>query len=148
MAKVALVSACLVGLPVAYDGRHRFNSRVVDILKSYDELLIMCPEKDLFGVPRPPMELTGGDGSDFLDGRAGLVAKTGMLQGERVTPYLNRLLEIVSLKGAYIAILKNKSPFCGVDKIYDGTFSDRLIEGRGIMAALLSREGFELLGVD
>ena len=39
------------------------------------------------------------------------------------------------------AILKTRSPSCGVGQIYDGSFSGRLVEGDGVTAALLKREG-------
>lgn len=43
------------------------------------------------------------------------------------------------------AILKEKSPSCGTRFIYDGTFSKKLIPGRGITARLLEEEGIEVI---
>lgn len=148
MAKVAWVSACLVGLPVAYDGRHRFNPAVIDVLKDFDRVLVICPEKDLYGVPRLPMELSGGDGRDFLKGRAKLITQTGELSNKLVMSYLTQLRETALQERIETAFLKDKSPFCGVCKIYDGTFSGRLIKGKGILAAMLNQMGIELVGID
>jgi len=46
--------------------------------------------------------------------------------------------------GIRVAVLKSRSPSCGTDRIYDGTFSGQLIEGDGITAAALRREGVQV----
>ena len=56
-----------------------------------------------------------------------------------------KALTIAKAAGAAKAILKSKSPFCGLGCIYDGTFSGRLISGSGITAKLLSENGIEVL---
>ena len=43
------------------------------------------------------------------------------------------------------AILKSKSPSCGLGKIYDGTFSNNLIDGNGILTEMLVSSGVEVI---
>lgn len=148
MAKVALVSACLAGMPVAYDGRERFSKRTVNELKNYDRVILVCPEKALFGVPRAPMEISGGDGADFMAGRGELVTNSGAVPSEEIRQYMERLVEIAVDAGVDTAFLKEKSPFCGAGRIYDGTFSGKVVPGKGIMAAVLAAKGVRLVGVD
>ena len=44
-----------------------------------------------------------------------------------------------------IAILKENSPSCGVHKIHDGSFSDKLIDGMGVTTEFLKRKGIKVI---
>ena len=92
-------------------------------------------------MPRLPAEIQGGDGADVLDGRARVVT----VSGEDVTvQYLvgaRAALEAARRFGLCRAVLKARSPSCGVGQVYDGTFTHRLRPGDGVTAALLKREG-------
>ncbi len=55
-------------------------------------------------------------------------------------------LKLCRIYHAQYAVLKEKSPSCGNGKIYDGSFSGRLVEGRGVTADLLIRQGIEVFG--
>jgi uncharacterized protein YbbK (DUF523 family) len=55
-----------------------------------------------------------------------------------------QVLLIARRTGARAAVLQSRSPSCGIDRVYDGTFSGILVPGQGILAGLLSREGFAL----
>ena len=55
-----------------------------------------------------------------------------------------KTLDIAKTVGATKAIMKAKSPSCGYGKIYDGSFTGKLIEGKGISIALLEKEGIEV----
>ncbi len=48
------------------------------------------------------------------------------------------------MAGIKKVVFKEKSPSCGKDFIYDGTFSGRLIKGKGVVTALLMRKGIEV----
>lgn len=147
--KRAVVSACLLGINCAYDGRHRCSQDLVRKLVSAGiEIYGVCPEFELFGVPREPLEVNGGSGSDFLAGRAVLINKKGQtFSFEELKSELNKLGQWLRFIKPQVAFLKEKSPFCGVQKIYDGSFSGRLVAGGGIMAALLEKIGVELVGI-
>jgi uncharacterized protein YbbK (DUF523 family) len=144
-----LVSACLVGIPCRYDGGSCPHDQL-QALAAQGHILPLCPEV-LGGLPtpRPPAEIQGGDGGDVLEGRARVVN----IEGKDVTGELlagaQRALCIAKRWDIKEAVLKARSPSCGVGQIlalsfaegYDGSFSGRLVEGNGVTAALLKREG-------
>lgn len=138
---LCVVSSCLLGYPCRYDAR---SVPCQDLTgKNVRERLVpVCPEVlGGLGVPRPPAEIVGGEGKDVLDGRARVVNS----KGEDVTGQYIRgsmlALGIALQSGAARAILRSRSPACGVGHIYDGSFSRRLREGDGVFAALLRRHG-------
>jgi len=136
-----LVSACLVGIPCRYDGGSCPHDQL-QALAARGRVLPLCPEV-LGGLPtpRPPAEIQGGDGGDVLEGRARVVN----IEGKDVTAEFlagaQEALRIAQRWGIKEAVLKTRSPSCGVGQIYDGSFSGRLKEGEGVTAALLRREG-------
>ena len=56
------------------------------------------------------------------------------------------ILKFAKFYDCKYAILKERSPSCGYGKIYDGTFSKELIQGNGITADLLSKNGIKIIG--
>ncbi len=145
MANVYLVSACLLGIPTAYDG----EGRLVDELRALaaeGRAVPVCPEvAGGLPIPRPPAEVVGGSGEDVLDGKAKVVT----IDGEDVTAAYIRgaevALAVARRCGATTAVLKARSPSCGPSHIYDGTHSGVLVPGRGVTAALLRRAGLEVV---
>ena len=136
-----LVSACLVGIPCRYDG----DSCPHDLLQALamqGDILPLCPEV-LGGLPtpRPPAEIQGGDGDDVLEGRARVVNTEGKDVTAEFLAGAQKALHVAHRWGIKVAILKARSPSCGVGQIHDGSFSGRLVEGDGVAAALLKREG-------
>lgn len=149
MAVRVLVSACLLGFRCAYDGRDRKNESLLLKLRSGGyQVFAICPEYRIFGVPRSPMEISGGDGFDFLQGKAFLLTADGRKYDRRS---LKRELESIARWLAHIkpeaAYLREGSPFCGAGVIYDGSFSGRLVKGRGILVAIASKHGVKVEGV-
>jgi uncharacterized protein YbbK (DUF523 family) len=55
------------------------------------------------------------------------------------------VLEIARKNNCKIAILKSKSPSCGKNGVYDGTFTRTLINKNGILADLLIKNGICVL---
>ncbi len=140
-----LVSACLAGLPVRYDGSGN-RSHVVSRLVEQGRAVLVCPEVDGgLGTPRPPAEITGGDGSDVLGGRARVLTEDGTDVTEAYVKGANRALDAARSSGATAAILKSRSPSCGRGRIYDGTHSKTLTSGDGVTAALLRANGIVVL---
>jgi uncharacterized protein YbbK (DUF523 family) len=136
-----LVSACLLGLPCRYDGGS-CSLLALQRLAALGWVIPICPEvAGGLPIPRPPAEVRGGDGGDVLDGRARVVREDGtdvsdaFIAGARAALYLARSCGVTQ------AVLKTRSPSCGVGLIYDGTFSGRLTGGDGVTAVLLRREG-------
>jgi uncharacterized protein YbbK (DUF523 family) len=144
MRRLYLVSACLLGLPCAYDGRDRLVDGLL-ALAACGQVVPICPEvAGGLPIPRPPAEIVGGNGGDVLDGRARVV----MVAGDDVTAAFlrgaERALAVARQHGIVTAILRQRSPSCGSTCIYDGTHSGTLIPGQGVAAALLRRHGVEV----
>ena len=47
-----------------------------------------------------------------------------------------------------LVVMQPRSPSCGAGRIYDGTFSGRLIDGNGVTAQLLIDNGFKVVTID
>lgn len=136
-----LVSACLMGIPCQYDGG-RCPHDPVQNLATQGGVLPICPEvAGGLPTPRPPAEIQGGDGKDVLEGRARLVNAEGKDVTAEFLAGAQKALRVAQRWDIQEAILKARSPSCGVGQIYDGSFSGRLVEGDGVTAALLKREG-------
>jgi len=136
-----LVSACLLGRPTKYNGGDNFCPWV-GALQERAVLVPVCPEQ-LGGLPtpRPPAEITGGDGYDVLAGRAQVVTVAGVVVTDA---YLRGAVEagrLAAAMGATAALLKARSPSCGNRQIYDGSFSGQLRNGPGVTAAQLLAGG-------
>lgn len=129
-----LVSACLAGLHCRYDGGEKSNETVIRLVQE-GQALPVCPEQ-LGGLttPRLPCEI--------INGR--VIRK----DGEDVTAEFERgaqeCLALAKLAVAKSAILKAKSPSCGFGRVYDGSFSGRVIEGDGIFGALCRENGIRV----
>jgi len=126
-----LVSECLLGIECNYKGSSKPNERVIELFKQY-KVVPVCPEQlGGFATPREPAEQRGD--------------KVFTNKGKDVTCQYNRgaqeVLKIAKMLGCKKAILKARSPSCGYGKIYDGTFSETLIDGDGVTAKLLKENG-------
>ena len=130
-----LVSACLLGTPCRYDGKSKPCNEVISLGEKY-ELIPVCPET-LGGLstPRPPAEIKG-DSVIRIDGVD--VTNEYNLGAEKS-------LKIAKLHNIKVAVLKEKSPSCSNNQVYDGTYSRRLINGLGITAKLLIKNGINVL---
>ncbi len=125
------ISACLLGAPVRYDGGSKPVSEVLELAEKVDVVRV-CPETASgLSVPRPPAEQLGG--------------RVLLADGRDVTAEFDlgaqRCLDAVRRSPVRLAVLKAKSPSCGVGLVYDGTYSGRLVPGQGVFAARLEREG-------
>jgi uncharacterized protein YbbK (DUF523 family) len=141
-----LISACLLGVACNHEGRGSPRA-VVDELARHYRLVPVCPEV-LGGLPTPraAAELQGGDGTDVIVGTAD--ARVVNVDGVDVTAAYRRGAEaavaVARAVGAERAVLKARSPSCGSSAVYDGTFSRRLVPGRGVTAAALVAAGLEV----
>lgn len=142
-----LVSSCLLGKPVRYDGRGAPNGDAV-LARWLDEgrVVAVCPEvAGGMPVPRPPAEIEPGkDAAAVLAGRARVVATTG----EDVTaPFVRGSREALAAaqgRGIRVAVLKEGSPSCGSGYVYDGHFAGRRQPGVGVTAELLRTAGVQV----
>ncbi len=133
--KIYAVSECLLGTDCKYNGGNNLNNAVVEFLKD-KKYITICPET--YGgltCPREPSEIV------FTAGQAKVISRSG----EDVTAQFTSGAEISLRKaienGCTHAILKARSPSCGVKEIYDGTFSGTITSGYGIAAKMLTDSG-------
>lgn len=132
-----IVSACLTGACCKYNGRKNTCSWVAAFVRSHSCALV-CPE-NLGGlkIPRPPAEITDGRAYD----------KDGKDVTYELTTGAEAAYEMARAAAAEIneefegAILKANSPSCGCGRIYDGTFTGRLVSGDGFFTKLLMEKG-------
>jgi len=141
-----LVSACLVGERVRYNGIVKsVESHVLTSWNRRECVVAICPEvAGGLPVPRPRSEISGGDGSQVLNGHKKVID----INGQDVTKYFldgaQKALELVSSLGIRLAILKEGSPSCGSGYIYDGSFSGIKKPGKGVTAALLEENNIRV----
>lgn len=130
-----LVSACLLGENCKYNGGNNLCPAVVERTRGR-EVVTVCPEMAAgYGCPRTPIEIVDGVLCDR--------------HGNNVdAPMRKAIREILAqLEGQDIecAILKSRSPTCGVRQVYDGTFSGKLVDGMGLFAQALRDAGYQVI---
>ncbi|ASP38810.1 hypothetical protein CHH28_09010 [Bacterioplanes sanyensis] len=141
-AKKILISACLMGQPVRYDGRANDDKvahlqTVIQRWQSERRVVVICPEvAGGLPTPRPAAEIRLGhviasDGQDFT-----AAFESGA----------QKALTLAQQHNVAAALLADRSPSCGSREIYDGEFSGRLIPGQGLTAELLSQHGIPCFG--
>lgn len=143
-----LVSACLLGVACRFDGKDSLN---VDIRKLVQEgkAVPICPEEvGGLSTPRLPAEIVGGDGFDVLDGKAKVINIVGDDVTDQFIQGAQQALQLAQSFGVTEAILKEKSPSCGSQIIYDGSFQGKKLAGSGVTAALLQRHGIKVIAAD
>jgi len=142
---IYLVSACLLGIRTTFDGRSHPTPALVK-LAAQGRVIPICPEMaGGLSLPRPPAEVVGGDGHGVLDGTTRVVTSGGADVTAAFLAGAQRALATSRQHGITVAILKARSPSCGCRFIHDGTFSEALVPGVGVAAALLQRHGLTVL---
>ena len=131
-----LVSACLLGVSCRYDGKSKPNENVIALKDRYN-IIPVCPE--IMGGLPTPRKASEIQGCQVVMGDGTNVTKEYRKGAEEVL----RLCRLFECKRA---VLKEKSPSCGCGKVYDGTFSGKLIDGNRITAKLLMENGIEVFG--
>lgn len=142
-----LVSACLLGQRVRYDGGAHGPFDHLEIWRAEGRVVPVCPEvSGGLGVPRPPAEIVGGSGADVHAGNAAVVTEGGVDVSEQFRGGAEVALELARRHDVRVAVLKERSPSCGSSAIYDGSFSRTLMAGDGVTTALLRQHGIEVFG--
>ena len=131
------VSACLLGENCKYNGGNNYNEKLAEFLKGH-EVIGVCPEV-LGGLPTPR------NSSEIVDGV--VRHKDGTSVDAEFRKGAELALEIVKKNNVELVILQSRSPSCGVDIIYDGTFSKTLIPGDGVFVKLLKENGIRVMDV-
>ena len=133
-----MVSACLAGENCKYDGGSNRNEKVLKLIDG-NEVIKVCPEQ-LGGLPTPrvPSEICNGI----------VTARDGRIVDDEFRSGASKCLDIAVREKPDLIILQSRSPSCGVNERYDGTFTGTLIDGAGVAAQLLLESGFRVMDVE
>ncbi len=135
MSKIPIgVSECLLGEPVRFDGGHKHNRYLTDVLADYLEFRPVCPEVAIgLGVPRRPIRLIATDTGDRVRGSIEQRLDVTDALTEQADLAADRLPDICGY------IFMQKSPSCGVFgmKRYSENGQPLDSQGRGAYAARL-----------
>ncbi len=129
-----IVSSCLAGCKCRYDRNSNAKQEIIDLVER-GYVIPLCAE--VIGglpIPRNSCEIRNNKIVDVNGNDYTAQFQTGA----------HKILEIAKILNVKKAILQQRSPSCGYGKIYDGTFSGKLIEGNGILADLLYKNGIEI----
>lgn len=130
-----IVSACLCGQNVRYDGKAKTNEKIKKLVKE-GKAIPVCPEVEGgLPVPRHPCEIQNNKVINDLGEDKTINFEIGA----------EKALQLCKKHDIKKAILKEKSPSCGSKFVYDGTFSNTIIPGQGITAKLLKEHGIEVI---
>ena len=143
-----LVSACLVGEPVRYDGKViEPSGEILEIWKQEGRIISVCPEV-LGGLPVPRIsaEIVGGQGEDVLAGQAKVVDKFGRDVTSFFLAGAQKTLDLTLKNTIFLAVMTERSPSCGSTSIYNGQFDGTLIAGMGVTTCLLRQHGITVFG--
>jgi uncharacterized protein YbbK (DUF523 family) len=134
MSKI-LVSACLLGENCKYNGGNNYDPKVEAFCRGR-EVIPVCPEVLAgLGVPRIPIEIKDGI----------VTRRDGVVVDEAIRIAVAQILEQIKNADIQCAVLKARSPTCGVRQVYDGTFSGKLVDGSGVLAQALKDAGYIVL---
>ncbi|WP_423362999.1 DUF523 domain-containing protein [Mycoplasma sp. P36-A1] len=139
------MSACLKDIKVKYNGESN-NNHKVDSAK----ILLICPE--VYGglsTPRNPVEIVAtckrsNTFEQLKKQEIKILDKQGNDYSKQFLEGALKTLELLENNNIKRVILKTKSPSCGINKVYDGTFSNQLVNGSGILASLLKEKGYQI----
>ena len=133
-----MVSACLAGENCKYNGGNNYSQKLTDFCRGH-EVIPVCPEvMGGLSTPRVPSEIVNGvvmnrEGrNNDAEFRAGAEIALGIAKAEKID----------------IAVLQSRSPSCGVNQVYDGTFSGTLRKGQGVFAQLLAENGIKVADIE
>ena len=133
-----LISACLLGENCKYNGGNNYSEAVAQYVKD-KEVLPICPEMMAgLGCPRTPIEIVNGVVMD----------RNGNCVDRAIRDAVRRAMAKLAWEEIECAILQSRSPTCGVNQVYDGSFSGKLVSGSGILAQALKDAGYQTIDAE
>ncbi len=146
-----LISACLLGQPVRYDGNSLANDHaLLKLWQQQNRLIAFCPEvAGGLSTPRPPAEIISSSahiigGQAVLAGQASIQTQAGQDVSAEFLKGAQLALQLCQQHHIQFALLSARSPSCGNMHIYNGQFNKTLIDGLGVTAALLVNHGVKV----
>ena len=133
-----LVSACLLGENCKYNGGNNYCPKVAKFVEGHT-VIPVCPELEAgLGCPRVPMEIVDGV----------LINREGTIVDGAVRDAIQSILQRIAGEKIDCAVLKSRSPTCGVHQVYDGTFSGTLIPGAGVLTQALQAADIRVIDAE
>lgn len=127
-----LVSSCVLGKDCKYNGKNNYNPKVVEFLRG-KTVVEICPELlAQMPIPRPCAEIVNGVVMDIDGNNVDTIYRSAA----------HLALQEIKNMEIDLAILQSRSPTCGVNQIYDGSFTGKLIQGQGVFAEELIKAGY------
>ena len=103
------------------------------------EVLSICPEMMAgMGCPRTPIEIVDGV----------LIDRNGNNVDASMREVVAQAMEMIQSEDIQCAVLQSRSPTCGVNQVYDGSFSGKLIKGSGVLAQALKAAGYQVIDAE
>ena len=138
MSGKVIVSACLLGRNCKYNGGNNLDSQVVKFVEGR-EVIPVCPEVLAgMGIPRTPIEIRNGV----------VVDRDGNVVDKAIRTAVEQILEELKDQDIDCAVLKSRSPTCGVRQVYDGSFTGTLVDGAGVLAQALMDAGIHVIDTE
>ena len=145
MKKKILISACLLGKNCRYNGGH---SQLTELEEIDVEWIPVCPEESGgLGTPRPSAEMQE-NAETILNGKGKIITNKGKNVTSEFIQGAEKSLQLGLGAEVKIAVLKSKSPSCGIGEIYDGSFTKSLKTGNGIFAHLCHENDIACISSD
>ena len=137
-----LISACLCGINCKYNGKNNYNEKALELVKS-GKAIPICPEQ-LGGLttPRNPSEIK------IIDNEVHVIDNKNNDITKEFKKGANEVLKLAKDLNVDKVILQSRSPSCGVGRIYDGSFTGKLINGNGVLAQLLIDNNIEVIDIE
>ncbi len=133
-----VVSACLLGENCKYNGGNNYSAAVAKFVQGR-EVIPVCPECLAgLGIPREPIEIVDGH----------VRRKDGTSVDDVLREAVKQILDQLEGEDIECVILKSRSPTCGVKQVYDGSFSGKLVDGMGVLAAELKKHGYKVVDAE
>ena len=133
--ETVIVSACLLGENCKYNGGNNYDPRVEAFCQG-KEVIRVCPEVLAgLGIPRIPIEIKDGV----------VTRKDGVVVDAAIRDAVAQIMAQIRDPDIHCAVLKARSPTCGVHQVYDGSFSGKLVAGSGVLAQALLDAGYTVL---
>jgi len=133
---VYLISSCLLGLCTRYDGKIKDYPDTLKKLQGAILIPVCAEQLGGLSTPREAADLVNGDGNDVINAKGLVVTKSGTNVTAEFIKGAEQVLKIAKMQKVTKAILKARSPSCGVT----GTI--------GVTAALLQKHNIETIEVE
>ena len=138
------ISACLIGEAVRYDGGHKQQTQLKQLVDN-GEAIVICPEVlGGLSVPREPSEMINGDGVSVWSGQSRVATQFDKDVTQAFKQGAQDALKILQQHGIDTVILKDGSPSCGSTEVYDGQFNGTKRQGVGVTTALFEQHGIRV----